>query len=97
MDANITWLTIAGVLCITIAYSWAYHLGLKDNGGRNVKVVIFTVTCDYEHNTYQIVTTNNAFKHLNCVCKSPSELVTKTFQIGREIRKHKFTATFVYE
>lgn len=94
MDINIIWLTIAGVLCITIAYSWAYRIGLED---RKMKVVIFTVTCDYEHNTYQIVTTNNAFKYLNCVCKSPSELVTKTFQIGREIRKHKFTATFVYE
>lgn len=62
-----------------------------------MKIVIFKVVCDYESNHFQIVTDNNAFKHLNCVCSNSTEFLRKTMSISAEIRKHNMRATFIYE
>lgn len=62
-----------------------------------MKIVLFKVICNYEANNYQIVTDNNAFKHLNCICNSTTELLKKTMSISSEIRRHGFKATFIYE
>lgn len=62
-----------------------------------MKAILFKVICNYELNQYQIITENNAFKHLNCICSNPTELVRKIMSITSEVRKHRFKALFVYE
>lgn len=61
-----------------------------------MRIIIYNVNCDYETGRYHIVTENNAFKDLNCICENPTELIKKTFSITKDTRKRGYLATFVY-
>ena len=64
-----------------------------------MKTIEFKVICDYTNNQYQIkaVETCTQYERYNCLCKSVSEVMHKTFQITRDLRFHNEKAVFSYE
>lgn len=64
-----------------------------------MKTIEFKAVCDYTNNQYQIkaVETGTQYERYNCLCKSVSEVMLKTFQITRDLRFHNEKAVFSYE
>ena len=64
-----------------------------------MKTIEFKVVCDYTNNQYQIKAfePGTQYERYNCLCKSVSEVMLKTFQITRDLRFHNEKAVFSYE
>lgn len=64
-----------------------------------MKTIEFRVICDYTNNQYQIKATETGtqYERYNCLCRSVSEVMLKTFQITRDLRIHGEKAVFHFE
>ncbi len=64
-----------------------------------MKQILFRVVCDYANNQYQIKACEDGtqYDRYNCLCRSVSEVMLKTFQITRDLRLHNEKAVFHYE
>ena len=64
-----------------------------------MKTIEFKVVCDYTNNQYQIKAADagTQYERYNCLCRSVSEVMLKTFQITRDLRLHSEKAVFHYE
>lgn len=64
-----------------------------------MKTIEFRVICDYTNNNYQIKAANehHMYDKYNCLCKSVSDVMLKTFQITRDLRLSGEKAVFHFE
>lgn len=64
-----------------------------------MKLVEFNVICDYASNQYQIksASDHHMYSKYNCLCKSVSDVMLKTFQITRDVRIKGEKAVFHFE
>lgn len=64
-----------------------------------MKTIEFRVICDYANNNYQIKANNehHMYEKYNCLCKSVSDVMLKTFQITRDLRLSGEKAVFHFE
>lgn len=64
-----------------------------------MKTIEFRVICDYTNNNYQIKANSDhhMYDKYNCLCKSVSDVMLKTFQITRDLRLSGEKAVFHFE